>query len=107
MTVHCQEIVELVTDYLEGALDPDMTTEVEAHLQLCDGCDTYVEQMRDTIRALGKVPVATLSEKARAELVRAFRDMRGPTGPGLVDRGADTLTLPALSPSCVEQVVHQ
>jgi anti-sigma factor RsiW len=81
MTVHCQEIVELVTDYLEGALDPDMTTEVEAHLQLCDGCDTYVEQMRDTIRALGKVPVATLSEEAQAELVRAFRDMRGPTGP--------------------------
>ena len=44
MTVHCQEIVELVTDYLEGKLDPDMTAEVEAHLQLCDGCDIYVEQ---------------------------------------------------------------
>jgi anti-sigma factor RsiW len=81
MTVHCQEIVELVTDYLEGVLDPDMTAEVEAHLQLCDGCDAYVEQMRDTIRALGTVPVATLSEKAQAELVRAFRDMRGPTAP--------------------------
>jgi anti-sigma factor RsiW len=81
MTIHCQEIVELVTDYLEGVLDPDMTAEVEAHLRLCDGCDTYVEQMRDTIRALGKVPVATLSEKAQAELVRAFRDMRGPTAP--------------------------
>ena len=79
MTVHCQEIVELVTDYLEGTLDPDMTVEVEAHLQLCDGCDTYVKQIRNTIRALGKVPVATLSEKAQAELVRAFRDMRGPT----------------------------
>jgi anti-sigma factor RsiW len=79
MTVHCQEIVELVTDYLEGTLDPDMTAEVEAHLQLCDGCDIYVEQIRTTIRALGKVPVATLSEEAQAELVRAFRDMRGPT----------------------------
>jgi hypothetical protein len=50
-------------------------------LELCDGCDTYVEQMRDTIRKLGTVPVATLSEKAQAELVRAFRDMRGPTAP--------------------------
>ncbi|HEY6688650.1 MAG TPA: zf-HC2 domain-containing protein [Propionibacteriaceae bacterium] len=79
MTVHCQEIVELVTDYLEGALDPDMTAEVQAHLELCDGCDIYVEQIRATIRALGKMPVATLSEKAQAELVRAFRDMRGPT----------------------------
>jgi anti-sigma factor RsiW len=81
MTVHCQEIVELVTDYLEGVLDPDTTAEVEAHLELCDGCDIYVEQMRATIRALGKVPVATLSEAAQAELVRAFRDMRGRPGP--------------------------
>jgi anti-sigma factor RsiW len=77
-TVPCQRIVELVTDYLEGALDPDMTAEVEAHLALCDGCDIYVEQMRATIRALGKVPITTLSETAQAELVRAFRDLRGP-----------------------------
>jgi anti-sigma factor RsiW len=79
MTVHCQEIVELVTDYLEGVLDADMRGEVEAHLKLCDGCDIYVEQIRATLRALGKVPVATLSETAQAELVGAFRDMRGPT----------------------------
>jgi hypothetical protein len=52
---------------------------VEAHLKLCDGCDIYVEQIRATLRALGKVPVATLSETAQAELVQAFRDMRGPT----------------------------
>jgi hypothetical protein len=38
----------------------------------------YVEQMRATMRALGKVPVDTLSETAQAELVRAFRDLRGP-----------------------------
>jgi anti-sigma factor RsiW len=86
MTVRCQEIVELVTDYLEGVLDPEMTAEVEAHLELCDGCDNYVEQMRATIRALGRVPVATLSEDAQAELVRAFRDLHGPaagsSGPG-------------------------
>jgi anti-sigma factor RsiW len=78
LTVHCQEIVELVTDYLEGALDPEMTAEVEAHLELCDGCDTYVEQMRTTVRALGRVPVESLSEDAQAELVRAFRDLHGP-----------------------------
>ncbi|HEX5384237.1 MAG TPA: zf-HC2 domain-containing protein [Propionibacteriaceae bacterium] len=81
MTVHCQEIVELVTDYLQGVLDPDMAAEVEAHLELCDGCDIYVEQMRATILALGKVPVATLSESAQAELLRAFRDLRGPAAP--------------------------
>jgi anti-sigma factor RsiW len=78
LTVACQEVVELVTDYLEGALDPDLTAEVEAHLGLCDGCDIYVEQMRATIRALGTVPVATLSKDALAELVRAFQDLRGP-----------------------------
>jgi anti-sigma factor RsiW len=78
LTVTCQEIVELVTDYLEGALDPDMAAEVEAHLQLCDGCDTYVEQMRATIRALGAVPVETLSETAQSELLRTFRDIHGP-----------------------------
>ena len=78
LTVSCQEIVELVTDYLEGVLDPDMATEVEAHLQLCDGCDIYIEQMRATIRALGTVPVETLSETAQSELLRAFRDLRGP-----------------------------
>lgn len=78
LTVPCQEIVELVTDYLEGKLDPEMTAEVEAHLELCDGCDVYVEQMRATIRELGGVPVATLSETAQAELARAFRDLRGP-----------------------------
>ncbi len=78
MSVHCQEVVELVTDYLEGALDPGMTAEVEAHLALCDGCDIYVEQMRATVRALGEVPLATLSETAQAELVRAFRGLRRP-----------------------------
>jgi anti-sigma factor RsiW len=80
LTVACQEVVELVTNYLEGVLDPDLTAEVEAHLGLCDGCDIYVEQMRATIRALGTVPVATLSEDAQAELVRAFQDLRGPAG---------------------------
>jgi anti-sigma factor RsiW len=82
LTVHCQEIVELVTDYIEGVLDADMTAEVEAHLELCDGCNIYVEQMRTTIRALGRVPVDTLSEAAQAELVHAFRDLRGPAASG-------------------------
>ena len=77
-TVTCQQIVELVTDYLEGVLDPEMTAEVEAHLGLCDGCDIYVEQIRATIRALGKMPVTSLSEDAQAELLRAFRDLHGP-----------------------------
>ena len=81
LSISCQEVVELVTDYLEGVLDSDTAAEVEAHLGLCDGCNIYVEQMRATIRALGNVPVSTLSEDAQAELVRAFRDLHDPTAP--------------------------
>jgi len=79
LTISCQEVVELVTDYLEGVLDSDTAAEVEAHLGLCQGCNLYVDQMRATVTALGRVPVDSLSEEAQAELVRAFRDMNGPT----------------------------
>ena len=78
LTISCQEVVELVTDYLEGVLDSDTAAEVEAHLVLCEGCNIYVQQMRATIRALGRVPVDSLSNEAQANLVRAFRDLQGP-----------------------------
>ena len=45
----CQGLVELVTDYLEGALAPDEHARFDAHLAECSGCDLYVEQMRTTI----------------------------------------------------------
>jgi anti-sigma factor RsiW len=48
----CKELVELVTDYLEGVLAPDRVAALDAHLAGCDGCDTYVEQMRQTVVAL-------------------------------------------------------
>jgi len=73
----CEEVVELVTDYLEGGLDPDTTRAVDAHLAQCPGCDAYLEQMRGTISALGRVPVETLSEQARADLIAAFRGAHG------------------------------
>ena len=78
LTISCEEVVELVTEYLEGVLDSDTAAEVEAHLGLCQGCNLYVDQMRATIQALGRVPVESLSEDAQAELVRAFRDLQGP-----------------------------
>ena len=77
-TISCQEVVELVTNYLEGILDSDTAAEVEAHLGLCEGCNIYLQQMRATIRALGRVPVDSLSPDAQADLVRAFRDLLGP-----------------------------
>ena len=74
MTIRCQEVVELITDYLDGQLDEPTRTELEAHLPLCEGCDEYLRQMRTTIQALGHVPLDSLSETAQADLLAAFRD---------------------------------
>ena len=73
MTISCQEVVEIVTDYLEGQLDEATRVELEAHLALCPGCDLYLEQMRATIDQLGHVPVESLSEQAQSDLMSAFR----------------------------------
>jgi anti-sigma factor RsiW len=81
-TIACQDVVELVTEYLDGALDHATRVELEAHLALCAGCDIYLEQMRDTIARLGHVPVDTLSERAQAELMAAFRTIQGARASG-------------------------
>jgi anti-sigma factor RsiW len=77
MTISCQEVVEIVTDYLEGQLDESTRTELEAHLALCPGCGLYLEQMRATIDELGHVPVESLSEQAQSDLMSAFRTFHG------------------------------
>ena len=78
MRISCKELVEVVTDYLEGCLDDDTVAEIEAHLRLCPGCDAYLDQMRTTIDQLGHVPVESLSERATADLMAAFRTFRPP-----------------------------
>ncbi len=70
----CQDFVELVTDYLDGALDEDSSNLFEHHLTLCGGCETYLEQMKQTASLLGEIPAETLSEEAQATLLAAFRD---------------------------------
>jgi anti-sigma factor RsiW len=69
----CQELVELVTDYLEGALPPDERARFEEHLAPCDGCTSYVEQMRRTIEAVGRLPREAMPPDAEAALLAAFR----------------------------------
>jgi anti-sigma factor RsiW len=78
LQIDCVEIVELMTDYLEGALDQATRDEIEAHLVLCAPCQIYLDQMRATIDMLGHVPVETLSDGAKSDLVAAFRDFRAP-----------------------------
>ena len=72
----CQELVELVTDYLEGRLPEPERVRLEAHLALCSGCRTYLEQMRQTVRALGRLREELLEPEARERLLAAFRDWR-------------------------------
>ena len=70
--IACNELVELLTEYLEGALPPDETAAVEEHLRGCTGCQTYLDQLRTTIGLLGSAPVATLSPQAYDDLLAAF-----------------------------------
>jgi anti-sigma factor RsiW len=72
----CQELVELVTDYLENRLPRDAHARFEAHLAQCSGCRTYLEQMRQTIRASGRVGTESLQPEARDRLLEAFRDWK-------------------------------
>ncbi len=73
----CRELVELVTDYLEGALDERDRLAFEAHIARCDGCTEYLEQLRATIRVTGTLTLADLSSSAaESTLLQAFRDWR-------------------------------
>lgn len=72
--VPCIEVVELLTDYLEGSLDPAMQRRVEAHLDLCPPCVDFLEQLRSTIDSLDQLPVETLPTKTVDALENAFRD---------------------------------
>lgn len=75
----CQELVELVTDYFEGALDERHLRAFEEHLSACDGCTAYVEQLRVTIRITGTITVDDLTPEAETTLLQAFRDWRRST----------------------------
>jgi anti-sigma factor RsiW len=75
-TITCREFVELATDYLEGRLTGAERERFEDHLALCPGCQTYMDQLRATLRALRRIPEESLSAEARAELLHAFRDWK-------------------------------
>ena len=72
----CAELVELVTDYLEGALPPDEVERFEIHLVYCSPCTTHLEQMRETIRRAGALREEDLDPALADELLTAFRGWR-------------------------------
>ena len=71
--ISCQEVVEIVTDYLEGRLSPEDAAIFEAHLELCDGCRWYLEQIRTTIATVGRIRDADVPPALRSTVMSAFR----------------------------------
>lgn len=72
----CRELVELVTDYLENTLSPAEHAHVVEHLAGCEGCDRYVEQMRETIGALGALQEKDVSPEAEKKLRQVFSEWK-------------------------------
>ena len=72
----CNELVELVTAYLDDALDEDTRARFESHLGDCDGCENYLQQFRETVRAVGRIRDHDLEPRFRNRLLEAFKDFR-------------------------------
>ena len=69
----CQQVVELVTEYLEGVMEPRRRARFEAHLAGCDGCTNYLEQFRTTVAVVGRLDVGDVPTPVMSELLSAFR----------------------------------
>ena len=72
----CNELVEIITDYLEQTLPEHDRARFDAHLMTCPGCREYVEEMRSTLRLTGRLTTESISAGARDQLLRAFRRMK-------------------------------
>ena len=74
--VSCSEVVELVTDYLDRALPADDAALVEQHLNFCEGCIWYVDQIRTTIETVGRIEPEEVPPEIERKLLTAFRDWK-------------------------------
>ena len=72
----CQELVELVTDYLEDRLPTDENRRFELHVSSCTGCHVYLAHMRSLVRATGRLAEKDVPVPVRDELLRTFRDWK-------------------------------
>ncbi len=71
--LHCRDLVELASDHLDGALGDAERRRVDAHLARCDGCSTYMAQLRATVEAIGRLERPGLPPGSRERLLSAFR----------------------------------
>jgi len=72
----CQELVELVTEYFERSLSAPERARFETHLADCEGCSAYLEQMKQTIWAVGQITENDISPQARTDLLSLFNDWK-------------------------------
>jgi predicted anti-sigma-YlaC factor YlaD len=70
----CQELVEIVSDYLEGELPRRERERFDAHLEVCEGCRRYLDQMRTTLRVVGTLSEEDLDPAAKDQLLQLFRE---------------------------------
>jgi len=77
----CQQAVELMTDYLEDALNRAARRRLEAHLAACEHCTEYLAQMRETISLAGRVTPEDLDPQMRADLIEVYRRWRAEAPP--------------------------
>lgn len=75
----CQELVELITDYFEGALSPADRARFEDHLSACTACRSYLSQMRQTIKLTGQLTPESIPLPEQTELLSIFRDWKNNT----------------------------
>ena len=76
----CRELVELVTEYLEGRLPFDERTRFELHLTYCHTCRTYLRQMRQVLETAGELTEESVAPEAKRSLLAAFRDWKRGSG---------------------------
>jgi anti-sigma factor RsiW len=72
----CNELVELVTAYLDGSLDTEARSRFDVHLLECDGCANYLQQFRATVDTLGKIDEEAIDPAFRDRLLNTFRDFK-------------------------------
>jgi anti-sigma factor RsiW len=70
----CQQLVELVTEYLDGVMDPRRRARFEAHLAACAACTAYLEQFRTTLAVVGRLDADDVPAPVMSELLSAFRN---------------------------------
>jgi anti-sigma factor RsiW len=72
----CKEIVELMTDYLDGFLSPSLHARFEQHISGCDGCRSYLTQLKTARMLIGRTAAEPVPEPLKAELMNAFRNWK-------------------------------